>query len=278
MFDQLLQNSLPTVATPRLLELRKNISLEWQDPTTVHQEFKAKAVEYFTGSKLNNLTGLDSFSVIETILGCNHTIDALVMQHGIGGLQVFEHDYKYYQRLDPAIVYAVPGDLAPGWPILMAMPSPGYLAPHPQQQAILDEALAKNCPVHLDCAWLGAARGINFDFSHPAIASVSMSLSKGMDMWWNRIGLRWTRIQDDKDPITIYNKHNMIHISAIQIGLLYLQTIEPDHVWNYYADKYNSICKQLRLRPTNIVHVMQSIDRSCMYGTKNLLENYDAKR
>lgn len=274
MFDaKLLTAELPTVATPYLKSLHDGATPHYdQNFEQLQQTFINEADRYFHATQLNTITGLDSFPVREAIMGCNHAIDSLIMQHGLDGLQIFAHDYKYYQRLDPVISYAESGQLVSRKPILMAMPSPGYLGPHPNQTAILDEALEKNCEVHLDCAWLGAARGITFDFSHPTVASVFMSLSKGMDLWWNRIGVRYTKIPDDTNSITIYNKHGMIPSGLLKTGLRYIRCVQPDHVWLHFNDRYMAMCKHLYLRPTAMVHVAQSLDRKQMFGVKKVLE------
>ncbi len=273
MFELLLHDRLPTLSTPWIENWKLHpVKVSGRGSAGLNTEFQQAATDYFLATKLNQLSGLESFPVRETILGCNHAIDSLIMQHGLDNLQIFEHDYKYYTRLDPDKSWATPGQLIPGLPVLMAMPSPGYLDLHPNQQAILDEAFDKHCAVHLDCAWLGAAQNICFNFDHPAVQSVSMSLSKSMDMFWNRIGVRYSRQQDDNNCVSIYNQHNMIHELAVETALTHLRQIPPDHVWNHYHTAYYESCQALKLRPTKMVHVMQSMDRTKMYGTKSLLE------
>ena len=133
MFDaKLLTAELPTVATPYLKSLHDGATPHYdQNFEQLQKIFISEADRYFQATHLNTIAGLDAFAVREAIIGCNHAIDSLIMQHGIDGLQIFEHDYKYYQRLDPVISYAKPGQLASSKPILMAMPSPGYLGLHP---------------------------------------------------------------------------------------------------------------------------------------------------
>lgn len=266
----LLHTHLQTVTTP-LLESIKSAPIGRVDHMAL-DNFLQLAPKYFMSSKLNQLTGLDAFPVIEATMGCNHFIDNLIMQHGINGVQIFEHDYKYYYRLKPDLELAQPGHIKPNQPIIIAMPSPGWMDIHPMHQEILDEAYSKNCPVHIDAAWITAAKGIKFNFNHPSIHSVAMSLSKGMDLWWNRVGIRWSRKLDDTDSITIYNKKGMLSERVLQTGLLYLEHIPPDHVWLYYENKYNDICRALKLRPTKMVHVAQTIDRKQMLGLKKVLE------
>jgi hypothetical protein len=98
-----------------------------------------------------------------------------------------------------------------------------------------------------------------------------MSLSKAYGMGWNRIGLRWSKQYDDYDSITIMNKANMIHKLSYQIGCFYLDNFSLDHLVNKYKAQYDVICKDLKLRPSNIIHAAFSIDRSQLYGVKELL-------
>ena len=274
MYDPaaLLTDSLPTVSTPLLDRLRDSAQPAWRDPRVLRPEFIERACAWFAGSQLNRLVGLDQFAVREATMGCNHFIDNLIMRHGVESLQIFEHDYGYYRRLQPHLRYAQLDRLFPGMPVLIALPFPGHMAPHINMREILDQASRSVCPVHIDCAWLGAARGIDFDFGHPAIASIGMSFSKGMDLWWNRVGVRFSKIKVDSDSITAYNEHEMIPVMLMSTGLHYLDSVAPDHVWNYHAKRYDEICRDLKLRPTAIVHVAQSLDRRRMYGLKALLE------
>lgn len=274
MFDSsLLTTDYPTVTTPLLSRLQlRHISID--DYETASAEFKQLAQAWLQGSQRNQLQGFEKFSCVDIVMGCNHYIDNLIMRHGLDGLQIFEHDYRYYERLHPGRTWSKPGELIENRPVLIAMPAPGFAGPRPQQQEILDEAWVKNCPVHLDCSWITACKNIDFDFAHPAIHSFAMSFSKGMNLWWNRIGLRWSRVNDSTDSITIYNNHNMIPLTLMETAINYLKQVPVDHVWNTYENLYNQICKELKLRPTNIVHVAQSIDRKNMYGMKQLLEKH----
>lgn len=265
-------HSAPTNASSAwLCEVRSRYRMESFDPVRAHKDWIRDAPSWFKSTGLNNITGLNDFAYTEACIGVNHFIDNLLAKHSV---QVLQYDYTYYWRLNPNLIASVPGSLEPGKPLLISMPFAGYYDIHPQMSQILDECLQKNIAVHVDSAWLGAAKDIEFDYSHPAIQSVAMSLSKGMDLWWNRIGIRWSRTQDPCDSITIYNKFHMIPASLIHIGLHYIHRVPPDHLWKLYHERYNEICKSLYLRPTKFVHVAQSMDRTKLYALKNLLEQF----
>ena len=257
-----------------LNEVRKRYSMDEFDPLQAHKEWLRDAPAWFRSSSLNQISGLGAFPAIEACMGVNHFIDNLLQKYGTRGVQVLRYDYTYYWRLDPDLVACDPGDLIPGKPLLISMPFAGYYDIHPRMKEILDECEQKNIPVHIDSAWLSASRDIVFDYDHPAVQSVAMSLSKGLDLWWNRVGVRWSRTSDAKDSITRFNQFHMIPAGLMHVGLHHIHQVPPDHLWNLYNQRYNEICKTLYLRPTRFVHVAQSMDRSRLFSLKNLLEQF----
>lgn len=266
--EQLITDRLPPVFDKKLQQLQHQIingqlSDTAADPYT---RFRTAAAKFFTSSQRYQLQGIEQFVHHDIIMGCNHFIDNLIMQHGVSGLQIFEHDYKYYQRLCPGITFAQVNKLIPGKPVLIAAPIPGYLDLHPQWAEIVAECENKNIPMHLDASWLGAATDIVLDLESPAIRSVCMSLSKGLGMHWNRVGLRWSRDQDPTDSISIYNRFDMIPESLVRNGMVAMSQVEPDYLWNTYGDRHREICRALKLRPSKIIHAARSLDRTQLYG------------
>jgi hypothetical protein len=260
------------LTTSLISQTQQTTTFELTQSTVTLEQFTHSAKEYFQGSKINQLLGFEKFPHTDVILGCTQFIDNLILHHGLKGLQILPLDYMYYWRLDPALTPAVIGQLDPTKPLLISMPFAGAHNKHVQMNEILQECLEKNIPIHIDAAWLTCATNIEFDFSHPAIQSFGMSLSKGMLLGWNRIGLRWSRNKDETDSVSIQNKYDMIPLAILNIGYQYLQKIPPDHLWNVYGDQYREICKKMKLRPTNIIHLAQSIDRKKCYSVKKLVK------
>ena len=155
----------------------------------------------------------------------------------------------------------------------MAMPFPGHLGPHKQFAEIMNKCQALGVEVHLDGSWLPASFDVTYNVSYDCIKSIAMSLSKAYCMGWNRIGVRWSKQTDNKDSISIMNKSGMIPKISYQIGCLYLDNFELDHLITKFKSKYDTVCKELKLRPSNIIHAAFSIDRAELFGVKKLLEN-----
>lgn len=217
----------------------------------IYINFKQEMTNWIFQSKLNTLTGFDNFDQVDIINGCTQFIDAIYMK---GPVQTLRGDYRYHSRLDSNLVYSIPGYLRAGIPLIIAMPFPSTGRVHEQMTKILDECLQKEIPVHIDGAWLTCCKDIEFDISHPAIYSVGISLSKGLGLGWNRIGLRWTKSKVT-DSVTIMNNFNMNLRAPAMIGLHFLRNLPPDYLWNKYKESYFKVCKDFNLTPTNSIYL-----------------------
>lgn len=213
------------------------------------ENFKRETKDWILSSKLNNLKGLESFKRIDVMSGCTQFIDNVYMQRMP---QVIDGDYRYHFRLGnwPAHINM----LHEQTPLVIAMPFPQVGAPHSKMNEILDECLKKQIPVHIDGAWITCCRDVDFNFDHPAIKSVGISLSKGLGLGWNRVGLRWTR-EFNQDSITIMNDFNMLNKATLMIGLHFIRNFEPDYLWNHHGDNYYKVCKDFNLTPTNSIYL-----------------------
>lgn len=237
----------------RIEELQMQVMtgrLEKDLTDNLYSVFKKTMVEWLQKSSLNTLKGFESFDRIDICTGCTQFIDNLYMQNHV---QVLKGDYRYHERLRLAYFKEI-GNLEENIPLIIAMPFPSIGASHPHMSNILQEALEKNIPVHIDGAWITCCKDIDFDFNHPAIHSVGISLSKGLGLGWNRIGLRWLKNRIS-DSITIMNDFNMNNRALVMIGLHYLYNLPPDYLWNTHSERYNKVCKDFDLSPTKSVYL-----------------------
>lgn len=238
----------PTIEQMQLDVLNGQISKDITNQ--VYEDFKHEAEQWIINSPFNNLTGLNTFTRKDIIIGCTQFIDTQYMK---GSIQVLPGDYRYHQRLGRAFVRE-PGRLCAHIPLVIAMPFPSIGSPHTQMKEILDEALAKSITVHIDGAWITCCRDIEFDFSHPAIKSVGISLSKGLGLGWNRVGLRWTR-EDKPDAISIMNDFNMNNRVLAMIGLHFIRNLPSDYLWQTHGDRYYKVCADFALTPTKSIYL-----------------------
>ena len=216
----------------------------------IHEQFKKKATNFIFGSSLNTLSGIDAFSFVGITAGCTQFIDNIYMQ---GLVQVLRGDYRYHERLGLAYVKDV-GSLIPAIPLIISMPFPSIGASHQDMEEILEECRIKNIHVHIDGAWITCSRDVIFDFSHPVIKSVGISLSKGLGLGWNRIGLRWAKEQIN-DSISIMNNFHMENRMPIMVANYVLDNVSNDYLWTKYGDLNAKICNDFDLVPSKAIHM-----------------------
>ena len=215
------------------------------------QQFKDTFVKWLDAHKYSSFMGLGAFKHKDIINGCTQFIDDLYQR--CGTLQTFENDYKYHWRLNNDIVYATTDTLDPNKELLISMPFPFYGDVHPEMDEILDTAYKQNIPVHIDGAWISCIRDIEFDFDHPAIQTVGISLSKG-GMGGNRIGLRFARRRPE-GAVTIMNDFNMNSQALVSMGIKFMEELGPEYFWTQYKVHYAKVCEDFDLQPTKAIHL-----------------------
>ena len=266
--ELLIKDGLPSLNNKELDDIRTNINVP--DCRDINLAvFKKDAVEHFKDTTVNELTGFDAFPQHDIIIGCQQYIDNLISKNGLTGLQIFEHDYHYYKMLNPTIKYVTVDTLQLDKPLLIAMPFPGHLGIHREMDNILKICNEKNIDVHLDCAWLVSAFDIQFNFNQPCIKSFAMSFSKSYSLHWNKVGIRWSKETNTQDTITILNKTSAVSRLTLYVAKQYMDRFPIDYLCQKYKDEYFKICRELKLRPSNIIHACFSIDRKFLYGLQN---------
>lgn len=216
----------------------------------VYIDFKRECQRWLIGSCLNNLQGLDTFNRIDIINGCTQFIDNLYMK---GAVQTIKNDYRYHNRLNLSSIREV-GNLIPDIPLIIALPFPQVGTVHNDMDEILNECQRKNIPIHIDGAWISCCRSVDFNFDHPSVVSVGISLSKGIGLGWNRIGLRWSK-DESNDSISIMNDFRMNNKALTLIALHFLKRTPVDYLWNTHSDRYYKVCRDFDLTPTNSIHL-----------------------
>jgi hypothetical protein len=226
-------------------------SLDKDITDSVYDNFKKEAEAWILSSPFNTLEGLNTFLRKDIIIGCTQFIDTLYMN---GPVQTLVNDYRYHDRLNLSMGQKSVGGLIPDIPLIIALPFPSLGNVHTDMQEILDECVTKRIPVHVDGAWITCSRDIDFDFNHPAIKSVAISLSKGLGLGWNRVGIRWTK-ETKPDAITIMNDFNMNNRALAMIGLHFVRNLPADYLWLTHGERYYKVCRDFNLLPTKSIHL-----------------------
>jgi len=248
------------------LELLTNnvLSGQFKSEYVEYSDFIIQCSNWIDSTTVNTLTGLGSYTRKDIIIGCTQYIDNLYMQ---GPVQTITNDYRYHNRLGLSTVTDV-GNLIPNVPLIIAMPFPSTGDIHVSMKELLDECLNKDIPVHIDGAWISCCRNIVFDFSHPSIKSVGISLSKGLGLGWNRVGIRYTK-EPVQDSISIMNDFSMNNRALITIAKYFMDNTKSDYLWYTHNINYSKVCKDFNLTETNCIYL--ALDDNQPVGISPLL-------
>jgi hypothetical protein len=233
----------------------------------IFEKFKSHFLAYITSSTLNSVTNLQYSARNDIILGCTQYIDDLHIRHS--EIQVIENEYNYHRRLKPDTQYRTIETLKPNVPLIISMPFSYTGSTYHSMDQLLDRCSELNIPVHIDGAWITAAKNTHIDFSHPAVYSLGISLSKGLGLsGWNRIGMRYTK-ERVEDSITVMNEFLQIPSVPVIVGTYFMEHVPIDHLWNTHGDKHYKICKDFNLTSSDTIH-MATKDNNVL-GLSNLL-------
>jgi hypothetical protein len=222
------------------------------------QQFRERFDRWMGAHQYSIWGGLDQFPRRDIINGCTQFIDDIYQRAG-SSVVSFENDYKYHYRLNPEIQYATLDNLESGNELIISMPFPFYGDVHPDMSAILDHCAIRDIPVHIDGAWISCIRDIQFDFDHPAIQTIGISLSKG-GLGGNRIGLRYAR-DTPAGAVSIMNDFNMNSQALVSMGMEFMDHFGPEYFWREWGDHYQKVCADFGLTPTKAIHLARLNDR-----------------
>jgi hypothetical protein len=230
------------------------------------QQFIDRADEWFKSTKLNLLSGWEAFPCKDIIIGCTNFIESICLKYS-WNIQILPGEYSYYSimGLQPTNY----GELKPNVPLLVSVPGWKYCDIDPHWDELLKECEQKNIDIHVDGCWFQSARGLEFNFDHPNIKSFAMSMSKGLDLTWNRIGLRWSR-QRTMDSITLLNHTNMYNENLTACGYFLMNNIEKDYAWKKYGQEHLNLANKFNMIPTNSIHVIRDKDNK-LFGIGKIL-------
>lgn len=245
-----LDSTLYPIDDTLLAGLKKSWYADPQVPVS-HDDFIEQANTWFMSTKLNKLNGVEKFPCVDIIMGCTHFIESLVSKNK-WNVQILENEYAYYSVMGHRPTEL--GMLKEGVPLIVSLPN--YLhGDRPDWNQVLRECEQKEIDIHVDCAWLSAAKGFEFDFDHPNIKSFAMSLSK-YNLTWNRIGLRWSR-QRTMDSCTLISAQRKYNELTTACGSYMMSNLPRDYGWDTYEQIIKKICEKLNLKETMFFYVVQ---------------------
>lgn len=241
----------------RFTKFRSDLSMKDypKDPHAYTGLFLEKIDNWIRSHQLIRYRGLETFKRRDAILGTTHQLDELHMLHG-KNIATFDGEYKYHRRLTDFNVKSVSDrtQLVRGDVLVTSYPSCITSGAIPDFDSILEHCLSNDIPVHIDGAWFGQCRNVDLDVSHPAIHSVSVSLSKALGMGSQRIGIRYTR-ERVNGPVAIMNDFAYANVSDMWIGVSMMDHFGVDFWWRNYSQLYSKVCRDFGLQEADSIHI-----------------------
>ena len=215
--------------------------------------------QWVSGSNLNNFRGLMLYDDFMYESLCNGTTEAFdkwyLLNHG-KRLRIFRGEYMYhgavFTNLGLPFAYLDDEPLAKNDFIVISMPFADTGNVHDKMIEVLDQAAEMGVKALIDCAYVGLTQNIEFDFGHPAIHTVTFSLSKSFPIAHARIGIRISRFDHD-DGLDIYAKTNYANQIALCIGQELVTKFDIDETVLQYRNMQRDACKLMGITPSNTV-------------------------
>lgn len=211
---------------------------------------------WLQSSGYNTFRGLDTFKHLSYSNGTTETFDKWYIRHHGRRLRMFRGEYMYhyatYRNLNMPYAWLEDAPLDVNDHVIISMPFADSGNLHHETQSVLDSAAVMGVPVLIDAAWLGITHGLDFDFSHPAIDTVAVSLSKTFPVAHARIGMRLCR-KDVDDGMDIYRKTRYENRWGAALGNMLLASYGIDYNVVCYAHWQKFKCDEMNLIPSNTV-------------------------
>ena len=235
-----------------------NYSDQWRN--NLVNDFKKIFDQWIHNHELISFTGLDAFPDRKVIFGVTQSINDIYITNP-NCVVIFEGDFFYHETIYPNIKKRTVDTLIKGDVLLMSAPFCCHTYNiHPEMSQILEKCLQENIPVHLDAAWYPCSKGINFNVDHPAIQTVSFSLSKAYGISEQRCGVRYAR-QPINGPVDFMNNNDFFAITNIISGIELMNKFGTDFFWKKYGKLYDTIIKVCpNLKPSPAIHVAFATD------------------
>jgi hypothetical protein len=223
---------------------------------TITKEFCNLYRNWILSTTLNNVQGLDNFTHSMYSNGTTQTFELFYIKNKNKRFRCFKGEYVYHQIAwrnnwkDWAYIEDCP--LESNDAVIISLPFSDTGNKHVDMDKVISECNKLNIPVLIDCAYFAICKNIDFNFSHNCITDIVFSLSKSFPVANARIGMRFTKIDDD-DLMFVYDKINYTNRLGATLGHFLLEKYSPDFIHNKYKNKQQICCDVLKVEPSNSV-------------------------
>ena len=235
--------------------LREPFDLRCVHNNTVIDEYLHTYDRWIRSTAANTLIGLDQFQFKCYSNGTTEGFDKFYLRNHNRRFRCFKGEYMYHKlawRAEYNWAWLEDDDIVPNDAVIISLPFADTGDIHLNYHELMRKCNSLNVPVLVDCAYFGICRNIEFDFAYSCITDITFSLSKTFPVAYARIGMRYTRIDDD-DTMFVYHKISYNNKIGASLGMKFLENFSPDYISSKYMQKQLDFCNVLSVKPTKTV-------------------------
>lgn len=235
--------------------LRDPFDLTCVHSETIIDEYLYTYDSWIKSSTLNSFTGLEQFQYRCYSNGTTESFDKFYIKHHSRRFRCFKGDYMYHKlawRSGYNWAWLEDDAIDSNDAVIISLPFADTGDKHGLYHELMRQCSELDVPVLVDCAYFGVCRGIEFDLAYRCITDVVFSLSKTFPVAYARIGIRYTK-EDDDDTLFVYHKINYNNKLGASLGMKYMEKFSPDFMPMKYIDKQLNFCNTLGVQPSKTV-------------------------
>lgn len=235
----------------------------FNDTLDVQDEFLSFYPTWIESSKLNSVTGLDTFPHKFVSLGTTQTLDWFIFNALSENrtLRFFRGEYPYNRDIfnfDFNNNFIDDRSLEKGDSVIISAPFSGTGNMHEEYDNLMITCNELDIPVMVDCAWFGTCYDMDIKLNYDCIKVVAFSTTKGLNTGDYRAGIAFSKWHHG--PLAIQTQwHHGIHLN-LYLSLALMKEFSPDTAPNLYKDIQHKVCKYYNLQPSKTVHITTTLD------------------
>jgi hypothetical protein len=164
----------------------------------------------------------------------------------------YMYHYATYRNLDMPYKWLEDEPLHENDHVIISLPFADSGNIRHETISILNSAVLLNVPVLIDAAYLGLTHGLEFDFNHPAIDTIAVSLSKSFPVAYSRIGMRLMR-HDYDDGLDIYHHTGYQNRWGAALGNALITNYNIDYNPTCYEHWQRFKCNEMNLKQSKTI-------------------------
>ena len=249
--------------------LRLPLDLQCLNNNNIIDEFLYEYDNWIKTSTTNSITGLEDFKYKCYSSGTTESFDKFYMKNSKRRFRCYKGEYMYHKlawRDKFVWEWLEDAPLHKNDAVVISLPFADTGDKHIYYHDLMRKCCELGVPVLVDCAYFGACYGVSIDIAYSCITDVTFSLSKTFPVAYARIGIRYTR-EDDDDTMFVYHKISYNNKLGASLGMRFIENFTPDFLPQKYMQKQKEFCKKLDVEPS--ATILFGIDYKNKYDRYN---------